>query len=129
MHTTRKELDYKYLIEGERLTMAQIKERLPNIRQATVRKRVYAGHRTWESLGGCPAAAVRDSRQAISMGLIRSPNRGLDQLEDEEDAQFGAEFEAALDEVAPDRHIHELLRNEPAIAACFQHDNYMDQYR
>jgi hypothetical protein len=58
--------DYRYTIEGEKLTLDEIRARLPHIRPATVRTRISAGLRTWGALAMSPAEGARVARKRLA---------------------------------------------------------------
>lgn len=66
---------YRYTVEGEKLTMAEIVARVleahPKLKVSTIRKRVIAGLRTWRLLGQSAAAGDAQRRESIRRSLGR----------------------------------------------------------
>lgn len=62
--------DYKYTIEGEKLTLDEVRARIPEIKPETVKKRIEAGHRTWEALKMDPKLSALAYRRRKS-GYIK----------------------------------------------------------
>jgi len=67
---------YRYTIEGELLTIAEIVARVPGIKPDTVRDRVDRGARTWVLLTRPPGVGRQKQREAtklrVAAGLFRS---------------------------------------------------------
>jgi len=61
--------DYRYTVEGELLTQAEIVERVlrdhPRLKVNTIHNRIRAGARTWRKLGEHPAVGQQRRRQEI----------------------------------------------------------------
>lgn len=68
--------EYRYTVEGELLTRAEIVERVlrdhPKLRADTVRKRIDGGARTWKQLGQKPAAGMTQRRLQIKNEISRA---------------------------------------------------------
>lgn len=64
---------YRYTVEGEKLTMAEIVARVleahPKLKASTIRKRVIAGLRTWRLLGQSAAEGDERRRNSIRRSL------------------------------------------------------------
>lgn len=67
--------DWRYTIEGEKLTMGEIITRVladhPKLKADTIRKRVTAGFRTWKLLGQSAAAGAAARRDRIRSAIHR----------------------------------------------------------
>lgn len=67
--------DWRYTIEGEKLTMGEIIARVlaahPKLKADTIRKRVTAGFRTWRLLGQSAAAGAAARRDRIRSAIHR----------------------------------------------------------
>ncbi len=67
--------EYRYTIEGEKLTLAEIKDRVytqnPALTRDKVKARIDAGKRTWAELTMDPAAAKRQAPRVFKQGMAR----------------------------------------------------------
>ena len=62
-------VEFRYSIEGERLTLAEIVERCPSVKPQTVKRRVTEyGLRTWADLRRGGSAAMKANRDWLSRG-------------------------------------------------------------
>lgn len=112
MSARRELLDFQYTVDGERVTMAQIKARFPNIHPTVLQRRVYRGLRTWAQLGECTKIAnARNKVQLKNKFFSHDTPPVLEAMMDNEDYIHGEEFEAQLDAIAPDRHRNEIIRD------------------
>lgn len=67
--------DYRYTVDGDKVTMAEIYARCPQIQQQLVRRRIAGGVRTWAGLGATPvrgnAAQKAESKRRLNAALAR----------------------------------------------------------
>ena len=57
--------DYRYTVDGERVTLDEIVARCPLVSRQTVSDRVRRGQRTWAELGKKPDAVQQARRKGV----------------------------------------------------------------
>jgi len=57
--------DYKYTVDGDKVTLDEIAARCPLVSRATVSNRVRLGWRTWAELGKKPDAVQSARRKGV----------------------------------------------------------------
>jgi hypothetical protein len=56
---------YRYTVDGEKVTMAEIKDRCPDVDRKVIQRRVSLGYRSWEKLQRVPVKGRRATKSGV----------------------------------------------------------------